>query len=331
MKRVVKTLILVMLAMFVSSSVNASVLTAAGYSVTDITIDMPASAFLGGFDILPNGNYVINDGCSIREVKRDGTAGQTFYSYETAVYGSFVRVNNGTLYFSDSSTESSRIMSMSLSGGSATTLTTLSGNYDMDFAGNDAFVVAGNSIYKLGTDGSLDTIATADGYSGPLAFDGEGNLYYAPGHVASDYSSLPTEVLKWTSSQVASAVGAGVLGEADAEAVAQIDGAYGFAFDSGGNLLITDNSSTPAVNILEDGTVSTIAEFSADNTYYPYLTFVRSRSEGQIAVGCSYYDSTWNSHTLICELQAVPEPSSMIALFSMLGFAASSRLLRRGK
>lgn len=331
MQKIVKTFVVAVLIVLALTGARASVITAPGYSVKNIIVDMPDYAFLGGFDVLPNGNYVVNDGHSIREVKRDGTTGEVFYSYDTAVFGSFVRVNNNTLYFGDSSTESNKIISKSLFGGSATTLTTISGSYDMDFCNGVPYLVAGNSIYKIGTDGSLDTIAAVNGYSGPLAFDNEGNLYYSPGHVASDYTPLPTTIMKWSSEQVDSAIGDGMLSESEALVLSQANGAYGFAFDSNENFLVTDNSSNPVVNVLNDGALSPIATFNVKNTHYPSLTFIRSRPDGVIAVGCSYYDSDWISHTLICEMQEVPEPSSVIALFSMFGLAASTRLLRRGK
>ncbi|MHB9037507.1 MAG: hypothetical protein ACYC64_12645 [Armatimonadota bacterium] len=323
MVKITRLAIIAAIVLLMSLGANASVLTAPGYSVTDVAINMPAFAFLGGFDILPNGNYVVNDGHSIREVKTDGTDGQVFYSYAAPVYGSFVRVNNNTLYFGDSSTGSSKIMSSSLSGGSASVLATLTNNFDMDFFNGDAFVTAGDSVYMLDSNGGLDAIATVDGYSGPLAFDAQGSLYYAP----SNYPN-PATVLKWSSAEVASAVGAGVLGIPDADVVTSVGGAYGFAFDGQGQLLITNNSSSPVLQVFDGTDVSTIATFNVPNTNYPSLTFIRERANGGLVVGCSYMDSDWNGYTIISEMQLVPEPTSIMALTSLIGLAASRRLLR---
>ena len=90
--------------LIISAGANASVLIGHGYTCTDTAITMPDFAFLGGFDLLPNGNFVINDGYTIREVDHSGKDVQTFFTFPQPVMGSFVRCDKGTLYFGESST-----------------------------------------------------------------------------------------------------------------------------------------------------------------------------------------------------------------------------------
>lgn len=319
------TLILAALLWAVVSAANAGALIAPGYTCTDTMIDMPAGAFIGGFDILPNGNYVINDGYAIRVIAPDGTEDDPLYTYTSPVYGSFVRYSDGMVYFGESS--NGTIRRVPASGGTESPVATLADNFDMDFRGGDGYVVAGNSIYLL-TESGPDQIASAGNNSGPLAFDTSGNLYHAPSRYPDS-----TSILMWTASEVTGAEGPGILAEQDADIITPdgISGAYGFAFDSASRLLFTNNSlATPGIQVCTNGSVGTLATFDTSIGVFPFLTFVRCNpANGSISIALSWCDSDYASYTSISTLMPVPEPSSLSAMILLVGFAAGPKLFRR--
>ncbi len=112
--------------------------------------------------------------------------------------------------------------------------------------------------------------------------------------------------------------------------LATIDAGYGAAFNSTGGLLFTNNDVSPAaIQRYEDGSVSTFATFAQPGALYPFIWMVRENpATGAVCALVSYYDSNWNSYTVISQM-AVPEPSSILALCSLIGLAASAKLLRR--
>ncbi len=311
-----------------------------GYVCSDTVLDIPTGGWFGGFDFLPNGNFVISDGYSVREITRQGATVRTLYVFPDpdpytpeveAVFGSFVKYDstNDKIYFGESSLGT--IRSISASGGSEELLATLSFNYDMDLWNGVPYVVAGNKIYRLSV-GGADHIATVVGPSGPLIFDAYGNLIYGTG----DYDwSTPNDqsIYRWSAVQIAGAGGGIVLGLSDAVVLAAgVNGPGGFALNSLGELFYTDSVGWPAsIRILRNGTTETFAETYVPGQF-PWTTTLRYNSAtGEISAAVSWaiYDNgRWLTSSVISTLTPVPEPSSLIALCSLLGLAASSKLIR---
>ncbi|HOP80941.1 MAG TPA: hypothetical protein PLZ21_10295, partial [Armatimonadota bacterium] len=73
-----------------------------GYGVSEILF----TGFVGGFDVLSNGNFIVFEGQDIYEITPYGTrvSATPIYSFESTVWGSFVRVdeNSGRIYFGES-------------------------------------------------------------------------------------------------------------------------------------------------------------------------------------------------------------------------------------
>ena len=131
---------------------------------------------------------------------------QELFSYGSEVFGSFVKVNGSTVYFGENSIGT--IRSISASGGTASLLGTVAGNYDAAFSGSNLFVSANvsgtdNKVYRLLSGGQLDTVLDTGGdYSGPILFDSHGNLIYG----ATNFGSVSGGVYSFTSAQVTNAL-----------------------------------------------------------------------------------------------------------------------------
>lgn len=176
----------------------------------------------------------------------------------------------------------------------------------MDFRGDKPYIVAGNTIYLLNDDNSTTPIATAPGYSGPLAFDFRGDLYYAPSRFPGS-----TSILKWDRREVTRAPRIGGLSADDAEAVAPIGGAYGFAFDRWNRLLFTDNMGVaPQLARFDGRTMTTLATFNVPGANFPAITFVRTNPcGGEIYVGVTYFNADFSgSYTCITTLRENRRP-----------------------
>ena len=315
----------------VSIASAGSITAPAGYVCIDTPVNVPASGWFGGFDVLPNGNFIVSDSTCIREINLSGADVRTIYTFDKFGYGSFVRYNaaNNDIYFGEST--SNTIWSMPLSGGDASLIATLQGNYEMDFYDGVPYVVAGNSIYKLDEAvGSADKIATVGVNSGALAFDSQGNMIYGTGD--SNWPMVPNSqnIYMWTAEQVASATGDGVLSGTDATIVAAtVDAPSGFTM-IGGKIYYTDNVASPGVlKVVQNGSADLFASTSVDGAY-PWTTTLRyNTAMGGLSAAVSWSDANWNTFTVISTLVPVTEPSSALVLCSMIGLAFPAGLLRR--
>ena len=311
-----------------------SMSTPAGYTCVDTPVNVVANVYFGGFDILPNGNFAVHDGYAIREITPAGAHVDDLYTYtySARVYGSFVKYNsaNGRVYFGDSSAGKSKMYSMATDGTDLRLIGSLNFNFDLDFYDGNAFVVASNKVYQLNeSDGSLDTILTVGEASGPLAFDASGNLYYGVGEPGWPPARNNQNIYKWSAAEVADAIGPGELTPNAAHVFAEnVDGPYGFAFDGAGNLMYTDTVADPGVVRVfkngEDQLYSTSLLAGADPTTIRY-----NPANGSISVAVTWFDEYWNRYAIISTMAPVPEPSSLAAFCSLIGLAASAKLLRR--
>ena len=309
---------------------GASMTAPAGYGCFDTAFSMPAGASFGGFDILPNGNFAIHDGYSLREIDKSGTDIRTLYSYSGFVYGSFVKYNSadGRIYFGDSSSASSRILSVALDGTGAGLLTTLKWNYDLDFQNGVPYVAASDSIYRVDSaTGDAVQIAQPGIVSGPLAFDAAGSLYYGTGEWGWPPASNGQNILRWTAAEVAAADGENMLAVDSAHTyAADVDGPSNFAFRNG-VLFYSDAIANPGEVRFTDGVNHSVFSQCVNVGYDP-TTIHYDAATDSTYVAVTWFDEFYNKHAVITTI-AVPEPSSIVALCSFVGLAASPRLLRR--
>jgi hypothetical protein len=135
------------------------------------------------------------------------TTSNLLYSYGGPTSGSFVRVIGSTVYFGENS--GGTILSVSAGGGTPTVTGTVQGNYDLAFQGSNAFLSANptfsdNQVFKLdlSTGATAAVLDTGGDFSGGIAFDAAGNLYYG----ATAFGSLPGGIYKFTAAQIADAL-----------------------------------------------------------------------------------------------------------------------------
>ena len=328
MTKPIKITLFALLIVCISASAFAASLYAPGLNCTDIQVT--SGGFISGFDILPNGNYLINDGYTISEIVRDGSGKRMLYSYAAPVYGSFVRYNSadGKVYFGESSTGD--VYSFTYSNPSDLgVFANVPNNFDMDFYNGIPYVVAADAfwqysyIYKLDGSGT-DAIVKAAGPTGPVAFDGTGNMFYIP----ATYDG-PTNILEWSAAQVAGAVGSSCLVESDAQALVGIESGYASTFDSDGGLLFSNNGlATSEIQVYKNGAVSKFAGFAEPGGKNGYISVIRSNPvTNAVCAITSWRDESGASRVVISSL-AVPEPSSILALCSLIGLAGAVKLLR---
>jgi len=333
MNKLARISLFVLAVVLTCAAVNAAALNAPGFRTTDIEVTLAPGGFVGGFDVLPNGHFIINDGQTVREISQAGQADQVLYTFESPVYGSFVRYNaaDGKIYFGESSTGAISKFTYS-NPADVSLVTTIANNFDMDFRNGQPYVVASDSgwsnskIYLIGGS-SDDLIASCIGPSGPMAFTSAGDLIYIPASY-----DITTQILMWKSAQIAGAIGPTSLTWASAEPLHLIEAGYGAALDSAGRLLFTNNSVGPAAIQLYDGNaVNTFATFAQPGGTSPFISIVRQNATtGEYSAVVSYWDAGV-SHTVISTMTPVPEPSSLLALCSLIGLVGSAGLLRRSR
>lgn len=328
-----KTTNIILLALLVAlacATANAAALYAPGFNTTDIEVSMQEWSFVSGFDALPNGNYLLNDGRAIREISASGQPDRVLYTFAAPVYGSFVRYNaaNHRVYFGESSNGDIRAFSYG-NPDDVAIVTTIANNFDMDFRYGQPYVVASNSswtqslIYLVGSSAN-DLIASCSGPTGPMSFDSAGNLVYIP----ASYDAT-TQILSWSGAQITGAIGPTALARASATTLATVEAGYGSALNSAGGLMFTNNGLAPAaIQVYSGGALTTLATFVVPDAQYPFVSMVReNRATGVISAVMSWTDANSVSHTVISSM-AVPEPSSLLALCSLIGLVGSAGLLR---
>jgi hypothetical protein len=275
--------------------------------------------------------YLLTDNQYV--IRQDGNQETVLYDYGTPTWGSFLAVSGDAVCFGESMTGT--IRSVSTSDGSSTTLFSLAGNFDLAFNSTGQIFVSanpawtGNSIYYY--DGSeLDLVADAGGYSGPLAFDRNDNLYYG---------TSGGEAVYYTAQQIADAISSGIPGSAELTRInvalyaegLSVPGGFAFDDDSG----IQDLFSTswigtvqrvygpglldPFGDPFDPGTSPSFVRFRAGaGNFEPY---------GGTDGGHLYLLTTdWGSNqSTIFEVTPVPEPSAcVLVLGGLLGFGVSA-------
>ena len=169
--------------------------TAPGYSGAKLFNSTPGFTISGmGADSSGTVYYLESDGGSIASTKlykRTAAGGYAtatqLFNYGSALFGSFVVVQGGKVYFGESS--SNTIRSVNLDGTSPALIGTVVNNYDLAFSGGSAFVSANPdttfanpqskvSKIDLSTGATQVVLNATPDFSGPVEFDAAGNLIY---------------------------------------------------------------------------------------------------------------------------------------------------------
>lgn len=217
--------------------------------------------------LVPMGDEIISyDGAQLRRFDaRTGREGSPLANTGTPVFSSLLALGpTGTrLYIGESSNGTLR--SYDLRTKSFRNIATLEGNYRLVWRPREgerfAYVSARPTATKLASvvrvdtvSGEKRTVAAVPGFSGPLAFDASGALYFAPASLRFGVPKLGV-VLRWSARQVNSAVSTGTPLDATSATrfASGFDNAGDLAFDAEGTLYASDQFSKATSSILEFG------------------------------------------------------------------------------
>jgi hypothetical protein len=213
-----------------------------GYAASYTDLSIPT--WFGGFDYLPDGRLIISDSTDVYALEADGTKTVLAHFEQPGLFGSFVEVPpyGKEVFVGESSVGTiSRFMLgsgdvCSIGPGTPSVIAELPFNYDMDFGppydlpyvsaavpGSDPPT---NGLYALHkSPWRVDLIAEVRAWSGPLAFDEKGNLFYC---TATTYPPQEVEsVIFFRRDQVEAALWGTVLHESDAQVL--VSGIYGLS------------------------------------------------------------------------------------------------------
>lgn len=281
--RFVGTALAVALCLVTFSPIHAQSSPASGFDVN--AANLPTAAFLGGFDVLPDGRFVVFDGNSVVAFDQTTFVATTLFTPPTgAIFGAFIRVtpDGSALVFGES--QFGDVWFVPLSGNAPAHILVNAGfPYDLAFSSNgDAWLSAspgfglGNTVSRLDlVTGAVDTVLTSTGASGALAFDGDDLLYLrAPTSFPPPANSF--ELFRLTAAQLTSAIGPGSLVDTvDGALVAALDGGFDLEVDGEGHAYASDGSNDRITRVeLATGAEDVFVDGGNPGNGITYLQFV---------------------------------------------------------
>lgn len=253
-----------------------------GYQLTGVLSAAPGN-YLGGMDYLSNGSLVYFDGAVVRLYS--GTPpGVSLYDPPGTVFGSFVKVVQGsTIYFGEST--DMKIYQIYPTGG-GTYQTTVQNNFDLESFGSELYISYNPSsqpharVAKITLPGgSLDTIVgDTGGWGGPVAFDASGNMYYCVPNPNFGQPGIGG-LYRFSRSQVVGAFGSGELQLSDGQYLDDaLDGCFDMAYDDQmGRLFVTTGNDFAAQIQVYDTTTGAVSLFATKTSGAFWSTYLRFR------------------------------------------------------
>lgn len=163
------------------------------------------------FDASKNAYYLLQSETDSTKLVRRNAADNyatptTLFDMGATLYGSFVRISGQTVYFGESSAWSIRTFDVVTS--TTSFLATVVGNYDLAVGGGFGWVSANagaaafspqNEVRRLNlATGATTTILTSSDFSGPVAMDEAGALFYG----ANQYGA-GGDIFKYSAAEIA--------------------------------------------------------------------------------------------------------------------------------
>lgn len=217
----------------------------------------PGAPAFGATTTLSNGDFLVFDGLEVLQYASDGALVRPLGALTSPVFPSFILTDpdENDVYFGESSTGTIYRLFVGLSSG-PDPVATLPNNYDAAMFDDAALFVSaatcgfgcGNQIWRVDLASfQLHQVAQVPGASGPLAFDGQGNLYYGTASAAFPPPPHASKLFRWSPAQLAQP---NVLGLADAQFLAGgYEGAARLAFDQReGALYLVETSFASGAN-----------------------------------------------------------------------------------
>jgi hypothetical protein len=318
MKKLIITGCMLVSTLVVSSSAQS--LTAAPGKSSSLLFQTPTGYTLGGldFDSSNNAYYLLQSASDTTKLVRrnaaDGySAATTLFDFGSTVYGSFVRLNGQKIYFGESSAWSIRTFDLTTS--TPALLATVVGNYDLAVGGGFGWLSANagaatfsaqNQILKLDlVTGATTTVLTSSDYSGPVALDNDGALFYG----ANEFGA-GGDVFKYTASELA--VGGLTL-----------DGAHKFR-DNVNNASFAYTESSPALFTTDYASIfrESVGPVAEVQTWATSTNFIGYLADANSVIYAGVTDYGTNRSAVY---SVVPEPSSI----GLLALAAGLLGVRR--
>jgi len=256
-----------------------------GYQAASLPVAAPGD-LVGGFEVLPNGNYALFVNGGVVEVdKDDGSGVQILFIPPTRPqFGAFLRIDptGGTLYFGES--HFGDVWAIDLATRDGAVLTNVVFPYDMDFDSAGRAYLAWSAGFGLGSQvsvvdlasGALSDVLVSAEASGPVRCAADDGLWYA----RPDTSSFPpppqsTVIYRFTKSELEAALKSGPWTDTDGEVVAALDIAYGLARDASGDLFATDWLNDRIYEVdAETGAVTTLLDDQGSFVSFSYVRHV---------------------------------------------------------
>ena len=255
-----------------------------GFTSSSLSI-APPGAFVGGLEVLPNGDLLVFDGTSIVELApSDGSLVRTVWTPGTSLFGAFLRLSpdGASVYFGESS--SGGIWQVDLASGLGQVVAQAYFPYDFAFDPKGrAFVSYATGFFNGShvalvdlTSGALDDVFDSPDPSGPIAFDAAGDLFTA----TTDTSIYPpppgsATVYRLAAADVEGAIGPTVLTPANGAILGTLDGASFMVLDEAEDLIVTDPNGGRVVQITPSNQRQEEIAVADAGGFLTYASFVR--------------------------------------------------------
>ncbi len=288
------------------------------WEAKDVLTYLPNKVGLGGIAYAPDGDiiaYGLEDG---KIIKGNEHKVEVLATFTEGTFGSFLVLapNQEFVYFGENS--EGNIYKIPLDGSEKTIIDNIPFNFDLtlDEKGN-AYVSApgpngDNQIYLLDDDPSAlspPIVENIPGFSGPLTFDEEGNLYYG----TSIFDGTPLEIRKFSFEMVEEALKGTPIDFAHGDTIAQgIEGVFDME-SFGGKLFFTDLGFGAAghgrlltIDLFDDFALDSVLNFPSPGEAVVSPTYIstvpgdasmdcgKGEQGGKIAVGFSDFASLNN-------------------------------------
>lgn len=326
MKHTAKTSLAVLTAtLLTGSSAFAALVFSSGYSASNYYSHSNASDALYSFDWASDGGLYYATATSMGNFgglyRNSGGSTNTIANGNSNFAGASVVSVGSSIYYNDSTFTDYTIYRYNTGNGATSSLNTA--NYTLGTDGTNLlttgsanWTITDITLFSNGDFGPSVNLGGVAGSSGPLAFDGSGNLYYAPGY--GDKS-----IYRWSALEVAAAISSGGVNalEATGHQFASYASDPLFNDVSGATSMVVDANGVLYATLTDFMNPSFLVKFDSTGSYEAIAKSDERLGELRVHNGNMYMSATNQI------FQIVPEPSSF--LLSVLACVSFTGVRRR--